>query len=563
MKTARAPYRLVSRRRPTRLRVDSLEDRAVPTAALYFQARDLRNVEDGGTGTELYSFDGVNATRTADIFTGPATGTPNSSGPSDPVVFKGKLVFAASNTAFGGSTGQGRELWSFDGTNTVRLTDINPGTADANPNGMTVFNGKLYFAATQAGDTELWAYDGTTASRVADIDTAGSSTPANFTVLGNKLYFGATTGSGNELWAYDGVAAPALVGDLLPGADSGFSGQMIPFEGRLYFSGANNMTGGTVSMPNVELFSYDPATTSFHKASELFGTGTSGFAGEKIAYNGKIYFSALNPSDGFEVFAHDPTNPAANATQITNAAGASNTGTTPTNFTLFNGNLYFSGIIDGISFERELVYYNGTSVTTIQVEAGTNGSSPSNLFAFNNKLYFSANPGDGFGRELYELTPANAFARKTDINPGAGSGSPQEFAVFDPDAASTNAADDAFGTDKDRTRALNVLANDSDPDNDPLAINQVNGTAVTVGVPRTLPSGARLTLNANKTFTYDPNGAFAGLAVGATTTDTFTYRVTDGTNQDTATVTMTISNLADVPVNTFADTIDADPTVTR
>jgi ELWxxDGT repeat protein len=257
-----------STRRP---RVESLEDRAVPTAALYFQARDLRTAETGGTGTELYSFDGNLATLEADIFTGPATGAPNSSGPVDLVVFKGKLVFAATDTAFGGSTGHGRELWSFDGTSAVRLTDIDSGIGDANPNGMTVFNGKIYFTATQAGDTELWVYDGTSASRVADINTSGSSAPTSLTVLGTKLYFGATTAAnGTELWVYDGSSAPTMAGDLLAGTESGFSGHMITFENRLYFSGANNMTGGTISMPNVELFSYDPATVSFNKASELF-----------------------------------------------------------------------------------------------------------------------------------------------------------------------------------------------------------------------------------------------------------------------------------------------------
>lgn len=555
---------LTPRHRGTmRLRIEGLEDRAVPTAALYFQARDLRNVESGGTGIELYSFDGTNATLADDIHTGPGTGAPNSSGPSGLVVFKGKLHFTATDTPFGGTTGNGSELWSYDGTTAVRVTDINSGIADANPNGMTVFNGKLYFAATQAGDTELWVYDGTTASRVADINTAGNSSPGNFTVLGNKLYFSATTAAnGNELWVYDGASAPTMVGDLLPGTVSGFSGTMIAFNNRLYFSGADNMTGGGFSVPNVELFSYDPATNTFNQATELFGSGTSGFVGEKIVYNGRIYFSGLNPSDGFELFVHDPTNPAVNSSQVTNAPGPSNTGTGPSSMVVFNGNLYFGGLIDDSTFERELLFYNGTSTTTIQVGAGTNPSNPSNLFVFNNKLYFSANNGDGFGRELFELNTSNAFARKTDINPGTSSGSPQSLAIFDPDAASTNAADDAFGTDKDRTRILNVLANDTDPDNDPLTINQVNGTAISAGQTRTLASGALLTLNANKTFTYNPNGAFNGLAVGATATDTFTYRISDGTNQDTATVTMTISNLADVPVNTFADTIDANPAVT-
>lgn len=46
-----------------------------------------------------------------------------------------------------------------------------------------------------------------------------------------------------------------------------------------------------------------------------------------------------------------------------------------------------------------------------------------------------------------------------------------------------------------------------------------------VGVAVPLPSGATVTLEADGTFTYDPNGAFATLGVGLTARDSFTYSV--------------------------------------
>ena len=55
-----------------------------------------------------------------------------------------------------------------------------------------------------------------------------------------------------------------------------------------------------------------------------------------------------------------------------------------------------------------------------------------------------------------------------------------------------------------------VLANDSDPDGNPLT-----------AVPVALPSNGNLTLNKNGSFTYTPNTGFSG-------TDSFTYRVNDG-----------------------------------
>jgi VCBS repeat-containing protein len=60
-----------------------------------------------------------------------------------------------------------------------------------------------------------------------------------------------------------------------------------------------------------------------------------------------------------------------------------------------------------------------------------------------------------------------------------------------------------------------------------------------------------LTLNANGTYSYDPNGQFEGLAVGETANDTFTYTISDGTGgTDTATVTITINGANDAPVAT-------------
>ena len=85
-----------------------------------------------------------------------------------------------------------------------------------------------------------------------------------------------------------------------------------------------------------------------------------------------------------------------------------------------------------------------------------------------------------------------------------------------------------------------ILSNDFDPDGDPLVVTEVNGNVANVGTPIIIASGARLTLNADGGFTYDPNGQFESLALGESTTDTFTYVVEDGNGgTDTATVTVT------------------------
>jgi VCBS repeat-containing protein len=101
------------------------------------------------------------------------------------------------------------------------------------------------------------------------------------------------------------------------------------------------------------------------------------------------------------------------------------------------------------------------------------------------------------------------------------------------------AQDDAFVTAEHlpviRTRP-GVLFNDFDPDiYDLLHVTAVN-TSVTLGtVVAWGPRGA---------FTYDPNGQFDYLQAGNSTTDSFTYTVSDACGgTSTANVTITINGV--------------------
>jgi VCBS repeat-containing protein len=72
-----------------------------------------------------------------------------------------------------------------------------------------------------------------------------------------------------------------------------------------------------------------------------------------------------------------------------------------------------------------------------------------------------------------------------------------------------------------------------------------------------------VTLNADGSFTYDPNGQFEGLDSGESDTDTFTYKTNDGTaDSNEATVTITINGVNDAPVAVNdADATDEDNTL--
>jgi len=91
------------------------------------------------------------------------------------------------------------------------------------------------------------------------------------------------------------------------------------------------------------------------------------------------------------------------------------------------------------------------------------------------------------------------------------------------------------------TASGNGLADITDADEDALTVSAVNGDAAGVGTTVTLASGARLRVNADGTYVYDPNGKFVRLRRGETAAESFTYTVSDGRGgYATATVTVTV-----------------------
>ena len=96
------------------------------------------------------------------------------------------------------------------------------------------------------------------------------------------------------------------------------------------------------------------------------------------------------------------------------------------------------------------------------------------------------------------------------------------------------AANDSASTQEDTPVNIPVLANDSDPDGDPLTVTSAdaqNGTVV---------------IEADGTITYTPNTNFNG-------TDTITYEISDGNGGTSiATVSITVSDVNDTPVTAGA-----------
>lgn len=99
---------------------------------------------------------------------------------------------------------------------------------------------------------------------------------------------------------------------------------------------------------------------------------------------------------------------------------------------------------------------------------------------------------------------------------------------------------DSATTNEDTAVIINVLTNDTDPENDLLNITSVNTTG-TIGT----------VINNGNTLTYNPGDAFQYLAAGQTATTNFSYTISD-TNGSTssANVGVTITGVNDAPINT-------------
>ncbi len=118
---------------------------------------------------------------------------------------------------------------------------------------------------------------------------------------------------------------------------------------------------------------------------------------------------------------------------------------------------------------------------------------------------------------------------------------------------------DTAAVDENATVGIDVLANDTDPQNDALSVTAINGTAVAAGDTVATGNGANVTLNVDGTLTYDPTvAAFADLDEGVTLDDTFTYTVSDGANTDVGNVTVTVTGINEAAVTVVDLSADDD-----
>lgn len=142
------------------------------------------------------------------------------------------------------------------------------------------------------------------------------------------------------------------------------------------------------------------------------------------------------------------------------------------------------------------------------------------------------------GDVVYTPDPAYAgfdsFEYRVADQQGAWSNAAMVTVAIVPGAEPPFAGDDAWSIPRDRAFRADVSTNDGDPDGDPLTFLLL-----------TAPVSGSVKLSASGTFVYVPSPGFVGA-------DRFVYQVSDGAQEDQATVTLEVGRLI------FADGFELD-----
>jgi len=371
------------------------------TTELCFGARESFDGADG-----LFCYDGTTVRQVS----GTVSDFGNLSAQEDAfVVYDGVLYFGAT-----GDKGEGKELWSYDGTSVTQVDDINAGAGGSDPANFAVYDQALYFSADGGGGTELWRYRSGDAGATKVDDLCSTCTfggsPSSLTVYDGALYFRADDATdGYELWSYTaGDASATQVDDINGGGDS-IPSWLTVYDGSLYFA-AYNGTDGT------ELWSYTAGDASATQVDDINGSGSSS-PNELTVYDGTLYFQAYGDSDGTELWSYTAGNTSASKVDDVYDGSSSSV---PRSFTVYDGALYFRARVEtGPSITRRNLFRyatgdgSATNVADINYDNSVNVENGMTVYdpGSGPKLYFDASQPTGAfgnGEGLYSYDGPNA-----------------------------------------------------------------------------------------------------------------------------------------------------------
>lgn len=337
------------------------------------------------------------------------------------------------------------------------------------PRGTTVVKARIRdMAGTVGAEREILVRVGEEeqAALVKDIAPGpGSSNPSHLIAYQGSLYFTAENAlSGVELWRSNGTASGTMLAtDVRPGSAGSFPDNLTIVNGRLFFS-ADDGTRGVELWPQVADINPGSASSVPQFLTKL---GTT------------LLFAADDGTNGNELWKTD------GISDDTTLVKDINPGPPPSNphgFTLVNGTMLF--VADDGTNGTELWATDATMSGTrlvADIQPGATGSSPANLTSAGGKLFFSAADGSR-GVELWKSdgTPAGTVLVR-DILRGATGSAPANFTAIGSTLYFT-ADDGVHGVElwrSDGTELGTLLVADIRPGPDgssPTGLTDVNGT---------------------------------------------------------------------------------------
>lgn len=149
---------------------------------------------------------------------------------------------------------------------------------------------------------------------------------------------------------------------------------------------------------------------------------------------------------------------------------------------------------------------------------------------------FSYDPNGQFAELTRDETETESFTYSIVDELGAVSSADVTITVVGTNTAPEAQADTAE-TDKSTDVSIDVIGNDTDIDGDQLTVTAIDSGSIKGSVVN----------NSDGTVTYSPNGQFNDLYDGQTATETFSYTVSDGDEEVSAQVTVTINGEGSAP----------------
>ena len=230
--------------------------------------------------------------------------------------------------------------------NNPELTPARAAASGLSPSGMTVLGNKILFEGADAsGASGLWASDGTAVGTAELASIAGASSagiaPSDLTVVGSEaLFSGINTSGQTGLWATDGTAAGTVE---LAGIVGAAAAGVAPTD--LTAFGQEALFTGTDAAGNLGLWVTNGTVGGTQELSGVASAASTGLdPTDMTAFNNEALFNGVDINGLVGLWVTDGTVGGTHEL-VPGAGGASDAaGLNPTNITVYNGKLLFSGL---------------------------------------------------------------------------------------------------------------------------------------------------------------------------------------------------------------------------